>query len=506
MLVAAVAIDDNIGQQMDIFLLLLRLALAGVFGTAGIAKALDPDGSKRAFIDFGLPVSAAKILVYMLPAVEIAIAVMLFFPRTSWYAAIGGTALLLVFTSGMLYQLAKGKSPDCHCFGQIYSEPVGVSSIVRNIVIMAPAGLLAVQGPREQGPSIVNTNNDIFVLVLGLAIVTMLVISVIYLKTLLAQQTKLMRRIEILELTGGGDVPVEREDLSHPRDGLPLGALVPNFELPDLDGNSVSLEAIKSAGKAVLFMHVSPGCAPCQAMKDDLANWERDLADRVRFVFISSGTAAENRKKFAGVDGRIVLLEQDEDFFRIFRAKWTPMAVLMDAKGRIASFTAAGDFGIRELVGKIESAGSLDDFTYFVSAINPPPARVRIGESVPEFSATDINGNALNQTFFNGRPTLITFWSKGCQFCGPMMDEIREWDAKKNGTDPNLIIFGDGDREEHLALGLKSPMIIDEHQHFGVKLGQYGTPSGILIDENGRFVSETAIGAEDIWSLIGRKN
>jgi hypothetical protein len=32
-----------------------------------------------------------------------------------------------------------------------------------------------------------------------------------------------------------------------------------------------------------------------------------------------------------------------------------------------------------------------------------------------------------------------------------------------------------------------------------------GTPSAVLIDENGRIISETAIGAQNIWALVGRR-
>jgi hypothetical protein len=32
-----------------------------------------------------------------------------------------------------------------------------------------------------------------------------------------------------------------------------------------------------------------------------------------------------------------------------------------------------------------------------------------------------------------------------------------------------------------------------------------GTPSAILVNERGIVVSETAIGAPDIWSLIGKR-
>ena len=45
---------------MEIFLLLIRLVLAGVFGVAGIAKLFDPDGTIKAAVDFGVPPSLAR--------------------------------------------------------------------------------------------------------------------------------------------------------------------------------------------------------------------------------------------------------------------------------------------------------------------------------------------------------------------------------------------------------------------------------------------------------------
>ncbi len=68
---------------MEVFLLILRLALAAVFGVAGIAKLFDPTGSEKAFGDFGLPKIIAKPMVYILPALELAIAGLLLFVSTS---------------------------------------------------------------------------------------------------------------------------------------------------------------------------------------------------------------------------------------------------------------------------------------------------------------------------------------------------------------------------------------------------------------------------------------
>jgi uncharacterized membrane protein YphA (DoxX/SURF4 family) len=190
---------------MDIFLLILRLILVGVFGVAAIAKAFDQQGSIKAFRAFGVPTALRKPLAYFLPAAEFAVGLLLLFTKTSWYGALGAAALLLIFVSGMLYQFAKGNAPDCHCFGQIHSEPVGVSSILRNIALLIPAGILSVQGTGSQGLSIASTAQEVLTLSIGIVGVSMMLLAILYLRALTEQQASLIRRLELMELIEKGD-------------------------------------------------------------------------------------------------------------------------------------------------------------------------------------------------------------------------------------------------------------------------------------------------------------
>src|SRR6185369_14748942 len=108
---------------MQIVLLIARLLLAVVFGVAGIAKAADLAGSRRAVAGFGIPERLASPLGLGLPFAEILIAVALIPLSSAWAGAIAALAVLLIFTIGIAVNLARGKSPDCHCFGQLHSEP-----------------------------------------------------------------------------------------------------------------------------------------------------------------------------------------------------------------------------------------------------------------------------------------------------------------------------------------------------------------------------------------------
>src|SRR4051812_36652319 len=109
---------------MDILLLGARLLLAAVFVVAGVAKLVDLSGSRRAIHEFGLPASWANILGLVLPLTELALAIALVPQVSAWWGALGTLILLVLFIGGISLNLARGRTPDCHCFGQLHSAPV----------------------------------------------------------------------------------------------------------------------------------------------------------------------------------------------------------------------------------------------------------------------------------------------------------------------------------------------------------------------------------------------
>lgn len=492
---------------MEVGLLLIRILLAGIFALAGIAKFLDLKGSRKAFMDFGVPSSLAMSGAIALSVAEIIIAAMFLSIRTSWYAAIGASFLLLLFIAQMSYQMARGNAPDCHCFGQVHSAPVSVTSIMRNIAFAVPAIFLVLQGEKNQGFSLLDTRLDLMQLVFGTAIVALLFAVIFSLSKISQQQGEIIRRIEVMELVARDGTQVEREDVVSPHDGLPIGAVVADFELPDINGKTVSLTDIRSAGKPVLFFYVSPSCAPCKALVPEFENWQRQLADKLQIVFLSSGISEENIEKFGGESEKTILLQKHREVADLFKAQWTPTGILMDANGRIASHAAAGDTAIRELIEKIDNEDLSREFTYFVPTHNGHThARTdKIGTDVPEISVADMAGREITTEYFNGKQTLVTFWSTTCPHCTNMLESLREWDAAKGDDEPNLLLFSDGDGAEGATFGLNSPVVHDPGHKTANGFGMFGTPSAVLIDERGRFVSEVAVGAPDIWSLIGKR-
>jgi protein-disulfide isomerase len=86
-----------------------------------------------------------------------------------------------------------------------------------------------------------------------------------------------------------------------------------------------------------------------------------------------------------------------------------------------------------------------------------------------------------------------------------MLDELRDWDKTKGQDEPNLLLLSSGDKEKNRELDLQSPVILDDERKLAQKLGMTGTPSAVLINEEGKVISEVAVGADQIWNLIGKR-
>ncbi|MEP7076702.1 MAG: TlpA family protein disulfide reductase [Acidobacteriota bacterium] len=488
---------------MESLLLLSRLFLVGIFGVAGITKLMDLKGSETAVRDFGVPKALVTPLSIILSVSEVIIAILLFPLFTSWIAAVAALVFLIWFTIGMGYQMAKGNAPDCHCFGQLYNEPVRVSSLIRNAGFSIPAIFLVYRGVKGQGPGFGDERTYSPEFVFGVLILAGVASLLLYARQMSIRQIEILRRMEILEALGGG--AIERNEAGDPNDGLPIGAVFPDFSLLDAQGKLITLDHLLAEAKPTLFFFISPTCEPCKALMPEIDEWQAGLRDSVNLVFVSKGTVEANQEKFTGSWAKRFLLQKNTELQDLVSAKWTPSALLMNTDGRVASHIAAGDVSIRGLVDTIKSGDINDPFFYFASK-KPHAREPRIGETVPDFEMPDLEGRMIDAAELRGKPTLVTFWSLTCPHCVEMMRQIKNWESDGGEREANLLLFSDGEIEEHRKFELSSRIIIDKDYATAAKFGMMGTPSAVLVDENGRIASETAVGAANIWALIGKWN
>ncbi len=128
-------------------------------------------------------------------------------------------------------------------------------------------------------------------------------------------------------------------------DGLAVGSEAPALELPSLDGEPVSLASLR--GRQTLLLFWNPDCGYCRSMRDDLRAWEASANGVTpRLVVVSSGDEEGTRAE--GFES-LVLLDEGLAAGAAFGVNGTPMAVLLDSEGRIASPVAVGAEAVLEL-------------------------------------------------------------------------------------------------------------------------------------------------------------
>src|SRR5579863_4166696 len=336
---------------MSVILLLARITLAVVFGVAGVAKLFDMNGSRTAMLDFGLPDWLAAPLGSCLPFLEIAVAGLLLPLETVWWGALGAAVLLVGFVVGIAINMARGKRPDCHCFGQLHSAPVGPSTLVRNGLLAALAGLVLSWTWSNPGLSLSSALGSIFVghvmeATFGIAVVLAITSQSYLIVHLFRQNGRLLLRIESLENAPGGAPRLAPGTL-----GLKLGSQAPAFELPLARGGEGSLDGLRAEGKPVVLVFSDANCGPCKALIPDLERWERQYADQLTLAIVTRGASVEKIKHSM----RFVLVQKDREVAVQYQAFGTPMAVVVGTDGLVRTALASGAQAIGELVSAAAS-------------------------------------------------------------------------------------------------------------------------------------------------------
>ncbi len=500
---------------MEIFLLIARLILTVVLGVAGAAKLADQAGSRRALAGFGVPEELAKLLAWWLPMTEIMVALALLPLATAWFGGCGALVLLLAFLLGIGVNLVRGRTPDCHCFGQLHSEPVSWNVFVRNAALAMLAAFIVVEGKENVGLSAtawmneMNTNEGIRLL-LSVAAVALLVSVLLLLARALKQQAALLETVTALKKVIDEDyaelAPVERADVAPPVEGLPVGAPAPEFSFATLAGGELSLAELLAWGKPVLLLFVSPTCSPCRTLLPQVRAWQRDYGDVLTIALLSKGTEKEARGKLVKYEVQPVLLQGESSIADEYQAKWTPAGVLLDRNGKIASPVTSGEAAIRALV--THAVATAEPTNGSEAKMSRPPIKLgtslfNVGEPAPRFALPGLDGNEISLDSLLGQDTLLLFWNPGCGFCQAMADDLRRWEAKPNSTRLVFIASGAAADVQRERARFKSLFLHDAEFDIAPLFGANGTPSAVLLDATGRIASSLAVGEQNILALLG---
>lgn len=470
---------------MNGFLLASRLVLAGVFAVAGLSKLLDRGGSRQSLREFGVPGPLIGLLALGLPVAELVCAVLLVTPSFAWSGSILAAALLTVFTLAIVVNLAKGKTPDCHCFGKIHSEAVGWGTVVRNALLAVLAVFVLAQGQGNTGPGLTAwlgslSRTDALLLVIAGAFVLFAVVTAFTFMQLLKQSGRLMLRVEAIEAKLGG-----REALAAAQEsGLALNTKAPEFEARSVDGRRVTLAGIATGSTPLLLLFSEPGCSACEAILPSVARWQREHADRLKIVYVTRQHPEHSLDSITVHGLQNVILQTNRETSEAYGVRGAPSAVLVN-DGKIASHLAAGADAIRALV--------------FANTLPPP---VNTGDPVPALELPDLDGNLLDLTAFKGRRSVLLFWNPACGFCQAMLNEVRSWERVRPRNAPALVVVSSGSADTNREQRFRSIVLLDQVFGVGRVLGVTGTPSAVAVDEHGYVTSEVVVGAQAVLELI----
>jgi peroxiredoxin len=179
----------------------------------------------------------------------------------------------------------------------------------------------------------------------------------------LAQGTEAIRALiaKMLSPAGLGTLPMAvAQGNGHrapvdprPPAGSRIDESAPDFSLPDLAGHAVSLSDFRGSTTLLLFWR--PSCGFCQRMLPDLKAWEaHPLTGAPRLLVVSTDSVESNQAM--GLRSPVLLDKDGMRVGRLFGATGTPMAVLVDAEGKIASELAAGAQAVLALAGQDSTA------------------------------------------------------------------------------------------------------------------------------------------------------
>lgn len=476
---------------MDTALVTVRLLLSLVFFVAGIAKLTDRAGTRKAIMAFGVAPSLAVPLSVALPIGEVLTATALLFAASAWWGAAGALLLLLLFSGAIGWNLLQGKRPDCHCFGQLHSAPIGWPVLARNGVFAAAALFLLLQGQARLAASGLSSLTSAALpsgvgLLLNVVVPALLLLEGWFLLHLMRQNGRLFLRIDQLE--------ARMESLSPHLPtyaGLALGSLAPDFDLPDLAGETWTVNRLTGSSKAMMLIFTDPQCHSCSELLPQIVDWQQRHKEILSFVLISRGSVKDNRAKLTGHAVERVLLQNDREVAQAYLAEATPSAVLVLPNGTIGSPLSVGKNAIEALIAQIEQPSA--------------PEGLAFGSEAPDFTLPTLAGETRSLSEFRGRSLVLIFFNPRCGYCLRMAPDLAA--IPTNGEAgyalPLVVTTGGVEDNERVIQKhhLRGVVLLQQGEEIAARYRAHGTPMGYLIDEEGRIASPLLSGADALLNV-----
>jgi len=350
---------------MNIWLLVIRLILAAVFGIAALSKWRNMERTRVHLRDAGLPHTFIGLVAIGLPVIEIGTAIALTLEPLHQIGAFVALLLLITFSAYIVLQLKRGNRANCACFGTLTDFRFGPSLLMRNATLMLLAGLLLIPKP-------IYINVSAYAL--AAVVLVLCVIALAYgCIQLMRQQGRLLLRIEQLEqrefvsrnIASLSQAPSASSPSQLPStEPLQVGQRIPDW--PFIDAAGIPMNLINLFGAPFNIVFLDQTCLHCRAIFARL----RDGLPAVRTVVFISGPRAHQATFAPGI---LAVNGNMPAAMRIFGIHSTPAMVQVQADGRIIGAPITGASAVIDQLGTSNNH-SADQVASILEVSNAIPA------------------------------------------------------------------------------------------------------------------------------------
>lgn len=437
---------------MSLGVLACALAVAGVFGVAGVAKLAHPQVLQRSLTASGLSERLARWGARTVPIVEVIVAIGLIATPTRRVAAVAAVLLLMAFSGWVLAQLLRGRRASCGCFGSLGRTEVTYRTLLRNVALLAGATTAtATPVSWEQAARAADTGALTLALMVAVGGLTAALVASIRL------QLQLVRRYGEVLLA----LEAPRDPSASTREHRAADSVV-----TEVDGDALPLSSLwAGAERGAVLVFSDPHCATCLALLPEVARWSSRLSG-VGLAVVSPSMPARKERGAAG-DSIRWLVDGQRRAFEALAIRGTPSAVLVGRDGHVRE-RVEGAPAVAALVRSLATQGlSLGD----VDVLDGQGRTVRLADVAID------------------RPVL--FWDRDCPFCHQLLQLLEARDRPSEAS-AMLIVRG---RPGAAAVPRGWPVVYDPDVLAEQVAGAPGTPSLVALGD-GR--ADVAVGVSAV--------
>ncbi|MDD5466010.1 MAG: redoxin domain-containing protein [Candidatus Omnitrophica bacterium] len=115
--------------------------------------------------------------------------------------------------------------------------------------------------------------------------------------------------------------------------------------------------------------------------------------------------------------------------------------------------------------------------------------------SAADIILSDLNGKAVNLSNYNGKPTILFFWTTWCRFCRNEIKTLNQMypQMKKEGINVFAVNIGESSytvQRFFMSYALAFRVLLDKDGLAADKYNVIGVPTYIFMDKTGRVISD----------------